>query len=388
MDVERVMSSPGRRQMIPWLLGLALIAFTLVGANRLLQSEGTGQTPPANKPQQAPTPSGGTILLGTIDSEPSPVFVGPPALPSPLTVTKVLVQEGDEVKPLQPLVQFDDSLLKLKLQQAEYELAAAKELEKKATIQEETHKIQLERQQSAVKKSAEDFAEAERIFFIENDKYERVLAIERNVTTNQLLSEAERAQRRRENTELSKGQALVKNLKALADDEVKKLEALRLTPVAADKAAAAAQVAGLNAKVDEAKQAISLCLLRAGIVGGIVEQIIASPAVTFGPASRGPVLVLVPTGPRVVRAEAEAEFAFKIADKIGKSVTIYDGSNFNLTYSGTIRRISTAYLPRRSASEFQLNPPKTLELIIDVTDPAPPGKPPLKVGQPVRVSVP
>jgi hypothetical protein len=214
------------------------------------------------------------------------------------------------------------------------------------------------------------------------------LNIERNPSTNQFLTESEKAQRRRENTELNIGRAKVNSLKSLADDEGKKLNVLRLTPIAVEMAAAAAQVAGLSAKVDEAKQAISMCLLKAGNVGGIVEQITAAPAVTFGPASRGPVLILVPTGPRVVRAEAEAEFAFKIADKIGKQVTICDSNNFALTYTGTIRRISTAYLPRRSATEFQLNPPKTLELLIDVTDPAPPNKPSLKVGQPVRVSVP
>ena len=31
------MSLPNRRQALPWVLGLAVLAFTLVGANKLIQ---------------------------------------------------------------------------------------------------------------------------------------------------------------------------------------------------------------------------------------------------------------------------------------------------------------------------------------------------------------
>ena len=113
----------------------------------------------------------------------------------------------------------------------------------------------------------------------------------------------------------------------------------------------------------------------------------AAPGMTFGPSTRTPVLWLLPSGKRVVRAEVEAEFAYKIAEKEGRKVTIYDGSNFTLVYEGTLRRISTGYLPKRSqVDSLTVNPTKVLECTIEVTDPTPPGKPPLRIGQPVRVS--
>ena len=124
-------------------------------------------------------------------------------------------------------------------------------------------------------------------------------------------------------------------------------------------------------------------------VPGTVEQISAGPGATYGPSSRAPVLWLVPTGTRIVRGEVEAEFAYKLADKIGTKVTITDQNNFGLVYDGVIRRVSGSYLPKRSAAEvvtMQTN--KVLECVVEVVDPAPAGKPPLRVGQPVRISIP
>ena len=100
-----------------------------------------------------------------------------------------------------------------------------------------------------------------------------------------------------------------------------------------------------------------------------------------------PVLILVPAGKRIVRAEVQAEFAYKVADTVSKKVTVFDDTNFALTYEGTVRRVATSYLPRRAADvALTVSPTKILEVEIEIADPAPPGKPPLRVGQPVRVS--
>jgi hypothetical protein len=108
---------------------------------------------------------------------------------------------------------------------------------------------------------------------------------------------------------------------------------------------------------------------------------------TYGPSSRSPVLILVPAGKRVVRAEVQAEFAYKMAGAEGKKVTVYDDTNFALTYPGTVRWVATAFLPKRSSDALlSVNPSRVLEVLIDVADPAPAGKAPLRVGQPVRVA--
>ena len=58
-----------------------------------------------------------------------------------------------------------------------------------------------------------------------------------------------------------------------------------------------------------------------------------------------------------------------------------------LTYKGTVKRIGTAFLTKRSAADgFVQNETRALEAVIEVTDPAPPNQPPLRVGQKVRVN--
>ena len=68
-------------------------------------------------------------------------------------------------------------------------------------------------------------------------------------------------------------------------------------------------------------------------------------------------------------------------------MTIYDDTNFALTYEGTVRRVADSFLPKRGADvALTVSPTRVLEVEIDIADPAPAGKPPLRVGQPVRVS--
>ena len=119
---------------------------------------------------------------------------------------------------------------------------------------------------------------------------------------------------------------------------------------------------------------------------GIVERLNAQAGTTFGPASRQPAMYIVPTGSRIVRAEVEAEFAHKINDRIGQKVTIRNSHNSSQTYEGKVTRLGTSYLPKRgSADTLAVNPTQVLECEIEVIDPTPAGKPPLRVGQPVLV---
>src|SRR5262249_37588020 len=99
-------------------------------------------------------------------------------------------------------------------------------------------------------------------------------------------------------------------------------------------------------------------------------------------------VILIPSGPRIVRAEVEAEFVHRIGpDKKGKEVTIADHFDGKLTYKGVVREIGTAFIQKRNAGDgFGMNDTRILEVVVDATDPNPPGKPSLKVGQKVRVN--
>jgi multidrug resistance efflux pump len=169
--------------------------------------------------------------------------------------------------------------------------------------------------------------------------------------------------------------------------EKAKLAALELAPVAEDVTRATAKVEGVQGAIAEAEAAIDACLRKAA-VAGVVQQIAAAPGVTFGPSTRSPLLYLIPVGVRVIRAEAEAEFAHRMFGTEGKRVTVYDSYNPALTYTGTVRHISPAFLPKRSAAEsLSVNgPSRVLEVLIEVPDATPAGQPPLRVGQPVRVA--
>lgn len=376
-------------RVVPWVFALCVLAGSLAGARLISPGDGssTGDGGGAAKKSSGPT-TGGVVVLGTVDSDPPPVQLGPPALAGMALVTNVLVVEGQEVKPGTSLVQFDDAIYRARLRQAQAELAAANEDQVKAEAQKQIHAVRIEGQKLAIKNAEADVKDGETTLKVGRDQYDRILGAERNLSTGLALTEAEKQTRRRENIELLKGELGVNQLKAKADAEKKTLAALELAPVASDIRMAAQKAIGIQAKVDEAQAAIDACLRKAD-VAGVVEQIAAGPGTTFGPATRTPVLWIVPSGPRVVRAEVEAEFAYKVADRAGTRVTIYDHNNFALTYSGTVKRVGTSFLPKRgSADSLSMNPTKVLECLIEVADPAPAGKPPLRVGQPVRVSFP
>lgn len=370
--------------------GVCLAVAVLIGANRLLDQRTQPTTASGGAVRlvsaAAPHP-GGVIVLGTVG--PDPIGIGQPAVAAMVTVTKILAKEGDTVQPGTPLVQFDDRMPRAKLAQARAEFAAAEQDLARADVQIQVHALQQELQQLAITAAKDDYTAAEAGRKALRDALDRVLDAERNLNTNQPLTEAEKQRRRDENADLLKAKTLVTQLQHKIESEQKKLTMLRLDPVAATRAQAAAKVERLKATIAEAEAAVDTCLIRAPIAG-IIEQMLATPGMTYGPSSRNPLAWLVPSGNLIVRAEVEAEFADRVAGSVGKKVIIYDHNNFQLTYEGTVSRVGTAFLPKRTVGEVLAITPGTrvLECVIDVTDPAPTGRPPLRVGQPVRVSFP
>jgi len=92
---------------------------------------------------------------------------------------------------------------------------------------------------------------------------------------------------------------------------------------------------------------------------------------------------------RIVRAEIEAEFAHRVGKEIeGKEVVVFDNTDPRLTYRGKVRTIGGTFLPKRGPSDSLLTgTTSVLEAVIEITDPSPTGKPPLRVGQRVRVGL-
>lgn len=383
------MSRASQLRAIPWVLGVCLLVGAVAGADKLLHpADSAAGGPPA--PAPSPTLPGGVVVIGTADSDPPPVQVGPPALAAMAKVTQVLVKEGQEVKVGDPLVQFDDRSVRAKRKEAEAELAAAEQDVALAELKKQGDAITLSRQELAVKAAKDDEREARSAYAAALNVFNEGFDVNTKLNGGGNPTEDQRKRRQAENPDLRRASALVIQAQNKVAGEEKQLDAARLLPGVAEANAkkAAAQVDGWKGKIEEADVAIEECVVRAR-VAGVVEQVVVTPGVTIGPATRGPLLWIIPTGGRVVRAEVEAEFASKIADKVNKKVTVYDHSNFALTYEGKVRQIGSAFLPKRSAAESLVGgQTRVLECLIDVPDPAPPGKPPLRVGQPVRVSFP
>ncbi len=378
-----------RWKTFPWVLGLALIAFSLVAA-RLMNADTPVNGVGGGGPPRVSAPPGpvGLTVLGVVDSVPGVVKLDAPAVMAmpALTVQKVLVNEGDTVEVGQVLVEFDPpGVLKHKLTQAQKKLIAAQWAVAAASAAKDDFPNKLELQNKAIELAEKQLKQAEGIYTLYKDDFERVLQATKKSLGEGSLSDEEKERRRGTDEKLNQYTALVTELKAKVEVERIKLRQLKALPIEAPVQQANAEVDVIQATIDEAKAALEAFKLKA-LVGGTVEQVLAEPGKTYGPTSREPLLWVVPAGKRVVRAEVEAEFAQKIEAHRGKAVTVCDPHNPAITYPGVLTRIGTAFLPKRfGADALAVSPARVLECTVEVTDPAPPGKPPLRPGQQVRV---
>lgn len=386
-----------RWKALPWLLGVALLAVSLVAALRNADTPLPGGGGPPAGPSAGP-PAGVFTYLGTVDTDPPVARIDTPGVVgmAALTVEKVLVRDGDRVTPGDVLVQFDPGPFAHELAGAEKRLDEAQWRLELAQLHREDFPFKLKQQKLAVEAAEKKLQTAITIRNNARDVFEKVLKDGKNFTTGQPLTPEEKELKRKENKELIEVEAAVDLLgKALEKEQIdlKRLENTRsdanghrLTPPDIDYQRVIAEVKGIEAAIAKAKAQIETFKLRAH-TAGTVERLTAVAGMTFGPTAREPLLYLVPAGKRVVRAEVEAEFAHTIDAYVGKTVTVYDGSNFAVTYPGVVRRVAPVYLPKRYGTDPLLGPqPRSRECVIELTDPTPAGKPPLCPGQPVRVA--
>jgi multidrug resistance efflux pump len=374
-----------RWKAVPWILGVALLAVSLVAAR--LNSPGSS----ANGDKPAPSSGSvvGPTVVGTVGTIPDVLPLFPPGVPgmASLTVKKVHVKPGAAVQPGDVLVEFDSSTFAEQKVQAEHAVTEAEWTAEQARKKGELHAQDVDRMKLGVKKATEDNETAKLARDTVKDVLERTFKVP-DFDSKLPLTEEQKALRRKENLDLQKAEAAVR-LSEIGVENAKAAEkqAVESKPLLeADLNKANAAVARFKSAAAGATALLESFKLKAQ-VAGTIEQISVAEGVAVGPTTRTPLMYLIPAGPRVVWAEVEAEFAHKIEPFLGKPVTITDSHNFNNTYSGVARRVSGAFLPKRFGSDSLVtNPTRSLECVIDVTDPAPAGKPPLRPGQPVRVT--
>ncbi len=369
------------RKMRPVLIvvGLALVIGSLVGARALTNGS---LADVSGKGDTAPRSAGGPIVLATVDTDPPPVSYGLPPVLQSGTVLKVAVKDGDEVKAGQELYAFDSTIQQKDVDRAKAAVAYAETKVKQAEELAVQHKATIEFTEASAKKNAErKFTLAQAYSALVRETLIKGYRIEKIPETEweEKLKIDPTLYKARVDQETAAGELDVINAR------LKQLVAVD-PKVQIDEAKAAVEQA--KAEQGKAQAAVDLCVLRAK-TAGTVEQVSISPGTTLGISTRTPALWLIPGGRRVVRAEVEAEFAHRVgSDRIGKKVTVMDHSNAKLTYTGTVRHIGNTFLLKRASTEnFLGGDTRVIEAVIDMDEDTPPGKPPLRVGQRVRVNL-
>jgi len=385
-----------RLRTIPWMFGVAVLAVSLVAANRLLSSDANKLPEPgADVPRARATHPAGLTIVGTVDSDPTGLRIDPPGivgLPA-LTIRKVMVKEGDRVQPGDVLVQFDDSQFTPDLLMAQKRLLAAENRVKHSELARLDYPKKLKQQQAVVDLAKAKFDDAVKVR--DAGLYKLTQSLQDQVVFQKLTLD-EKAQRMKNEPELIAQDSLVQQANINWANEKNNLERLETAKIDVngqllnasdlDYRAALDEVEAVRAGMKKVEAVIEAFKMKA-LVSGEIEQLAASDGMTIGPTTRTTMMYLIPDGIRVVRAEVEAEFASKVNAQVGRTVTICDSFNFNNTYTGVVRRVSGAYLPKRFGTDSLMgSSSRVLECTIDIPNPKPLGLPPLRPGQPVRVT--
>jgi multidrug resistance efflux pump len=379
-----------RLKLLPWVFGVCLLVGTAAGANRLLQDPPSAGGPVDNGKAKPPLKDGGPVVVtGVVAAEQDLVpYIGSPMLPA-ARVVEVYVKEGDEVTAGKPLYKFDDAAAKADIAKAAAAVEGAKRKKETAEYQKNVqypHLVKAAELGVSTAKKLRDIAK--QAYDATTDEIRSTLKAYKDPTTQQPLTPDVIDRRVSTDERVFRTQSQLEQADAAVKKAEYDLELAKKAPGEEQVREAEAAVALAEAGLAQAKLVAEECVVKAK-VAGVVERLEASPGVVVGPATRTPLLWLVPNGPRIVRAEVVPEFAFKIQNRFGQKVTILDDNNTALTYDGEVQRVSGSFLPKRSAGADFLGakPQLVLEVIVSVRDPAPPGRPPLRVGQPVRVSI-
>jgi multidrug resistance efflux pump len=371
-----------------YLLGVALVIGSLVGARALTAGNGSNSNnePKTANPNYA-VKAAGPIVLGTVDSDPSPVWYGLPPVLQSGTIVERFVNDRKEVKAGDPLYKFDTSLQECDLVRAQAAVGVAKAKVAAAQEKARQHTDDIANMEKAVAAAQTGEQIKGEAYKLTKRNLEEFWRSQKKVDGSN-YTEAEIKQKLDNDIQVFNAQVAY----AIARDELElkkaQLAALKVANLQVLVKEAEANVKLVEEEVKKAQIAIDLCTVKAK-TAGTIERVTIGPGTTIGVGTREPALWLVPAGPRIVRAEVEAEFAHRVGKEIeGKEVTIFDNTDPRLTYKGTVRGIGDTFLPKRSANEGLLgNDTRVLEVLIEVLDPAPAGQPPLRVGQRVRVSL-
>jgi multidrug resistance efflux pump len=354
---------PGRRWRCSLALSLGvlvLLASFVVAAISLHSHASPSSASPTSA--VAPTDDKRWYSLGYVDNEGG---VTPLYPLQPGRVKSIDVKENELVKAGTPLFHLDDTVPLLKVRQAQSDLEGAR---KQLAIAEAG--VDEANKQIAAQKIAIDAArkkvEQARLLRDKQKKFARDGIADKEMTQAAEIT-------------LEQAELAVQGEEAkLAIAEAAKRKAEGYVAAAKD------LIAAKQAQLDEARHAVSECVVRAPVEGTPL-RILVTVGETLGPNPRQPAVQFAPAGPLLVRAEVEQEFVSRV--RPNQSVIVEDNVTGQECARGTVASLALWYAPRRTFHPeiVPLNSDNsTLECVVHIDTISRP----IRIGQRVRVQFP
>lgn len=350
------MSQPQRHVAVFGLLGLAVLAVSVVGSSWVLHSH-------ASDPSRKATPAASNgvedrqvVCFGHVDVESG---VTPLYPVQPGRVEEVCVKEGDPVRAGAVLLRLDRQAMECRVRQAQADLDAARAQLELARKAKDSQRLKEEAQQAVIDAAGK-----------------RLKAAEAQLLRKEELRSLEQVG----DQEIVAARAQVDEIRAVLRGEQKKLEELRLNDPQLTIQRAEGDVGARQAGLDLAQLGLRECDVKAP-TDGTALRVLVGKGETLGGLPKQPAILFCPAGPRLVRAEVEQEFAGNL--RIGLPALILDDATHATTWKGKVFRIADWYTQRRSIlhEPLQFNDVRTLECLIALD----PEAPLPRIGQRVRV---
>ena len=347
---------------------LALVGLVGVGLTLLAAAHEPGDRPPEPAKPTASTDQQ-LVCLGTVDTEDKMIGIYPDNFPQPSQVTKVLVNEGDEVRKGQPLLELDTEMYTLKVAEAEAGVKAALADLAKAEALVAAHRVEMDYLDKTWK-AKQAAVEAKRKELEANKQAAEI-------TKNKNILDIEAATAALQEAELNLDAARIK-WQGMKDQ----------APTYAVELANAGLTRARELK-RQAEHALAQATCTAKAAGTIVRSFVSEGS-QFGPTvSREPAFWFVKKGPPLVRAEVTQEFAGRIHQN--QRATIVDESANrpeDPRWTGKVTRVGNQFLPKRHSSGsaldiFPVNDDRVLECIVSLD--LDKGQAPPRFGQKVRI---
>ena len=306
-----------------------------------------------------PPPEFGIHCSGRVDVK-GRVIALSPELPG--RVTAVLVNEGDQVKSGQALIQTDAT-------QAEAQLHQAEALVENASIA-------LAQAEAEAKRLPQRIAHGELLIEASQARVEsarKTLQLRQNQAEVAPLSQTEELML----------QAKIKELELLEKSQTMELDQLRNADVQSAVRIAASRLKAAQSDLALARTAVERCTLVAPSAGRIL-RLSAAVGEQLLPSSYAPAIVFAPNEALIVRAEVAQEHLPELHE--GMNVEFNDENNPTAKpWTGTITSVSPWVAQRRSfiLEPGEVNDIRTVECTISIDNP----DAPLWIGQRVRIHI-